>query len=125
MTDLVHSRAEREAASAAADALFGRSDLADLSEATLQAVVDELGGVQLTNGDAWGEGALPSVLEVLEKTGVVPSRSAGRRAVEQGGAYINNVKVTDPNAVLTPEQLLHGRWVVARRGKKTVGALII
>jgi tyrosyl-tRNA synthetase len=62
VTDLVHSRAEREAASAAADALFGRSDLADLSEATLQAVVDELGGVRLDSDDGGGKGPLTSVL---------------------------------------------------------------
>jgi tyrosyl-tRNA synthetase len=119
-TALVHSAAERDAAIAAADALFGRSELGELSAATLMAVVAEIGSHELTAGEA-----LPSVVDVLNSSGVVASKSAGRRAIAEGGAYINNVKVTDPDARIGDEQLLHGRFVVARRGKRTVGAVTI
>jgi tyrosyl-tRNA synthetase len=65
------------------------------------------------------------MIDVLAASGVVPSKSAARRAIDEGGAYVNNVKVVDVDAVLMPEDLLQGSYVVARRGKKTVGAVQI
>ena len=118
ITDLVHSVAEREAATAAAAALFGRTDLHALHAATLEAAVAELGAGRLPPISE-----SPSVIDALVAAGVVASRSAGRRAIEEGGAYVNNVKVTDVDAVLQPEDVLAGRWVVVRRGRRTVGAV--
>ncbi len=120
ITDLVHSPAERRAAAAAAAALFGREDLAVLPEATLRAVVSELGIPPLRMGLE-----LPMVVELLVAAGVVPSKSAARRAIEEGGAYLNNAKVSDPDARLAASDLLHGRYVVVRRGRRTVGALAV
>lgn len=120
VTDLVHSPADRRAATDAAAALFGRSELAELSEETLRAVCAELGAPSLPAG-----AALPTVVEVLTAAGVVATRSAARRAIGEGGAYVNNVKVTDVDAVLSPEDLLRGRFVVVRRGKRTVGAVTV
>ena len=120
VTTLVHSEADTFAANAAAQALFGRADLADLSLETLSAVSAEIGAVALRlpgDGDEW-----PSVVDLLEASGVVGSKSAGRRAITEGGAYLNNVKVADPRARLVRDDLLHGRFVVLRRGKRTVGA---
>lgn len=119
VTDLVHSPAERQAATDAAAALFGRAELARLPESVLAAVHQELGG------RTWTEPALPSVAEAMEAAGVVDSRSAARRAIAEGGAYLNNVKVTDPAAVLAPADLLPGGFVVLRRGRKTVGGLAV
>ncbi len=120
ITDLVHSPEERRAAVAAAAAIFGREELGTLTEATLRSVVAELGCPPLRIG-----AELPTVIEVLAAAGVVASKSAGRRAIEEGGAYLNNVKVTDPDARLTPSDLLHGQFVVVRRGRRTVGALAV
>ncbi len=120
ITDLVHGEAERRAAEAAAAALFGRSDLRELDARTLAAVAGQLESPRLEAGET-----LPTVIEVLAASGVVPSKSAGRRAIEEGGAYLNNVKVTDVDAVLGADDLLDGRWAVVRRGKKTVGAVEI
>jgi tyrosyl-tRNA synthetase len=120
VTVLVHSQADRDAAVAAAEALFGRADLQDLPENVLDEVVREVGGVELSSA-----AGLPDVVEVLHASGVVASRSAARRAIAEGGAYLNNVRVSDPDATVSEEDLLHGRYVVARRGKKTVGAAII
>jgi tyrosyl-tRNA synthetase len=105
---------------AAASALFGRSDLRDLPGAVLAGVVAELGAAELSTGDG-----LPSVVDVLERSGVVASRGAARRAIAEGGAYINNVKVADVDAVLGADDLLDGRFVIARRGKRTVGAVTL
>ncbi len=120
VTDLVHSKAEREAAVAAAGALFGREDLRSLSEPTLAAVVAEVGGVDLPAGDG-----LPPVVDVFERSGVVASKAAARRAIAEGGAYLNNTRVQDPDAVLTPGDLLHGRFAIVRRGRRTVGAVTV
>ena len=120
ITDLVHSPAERRAAAAAAAAIFGREELAGLPEPTLRAVVAELGSPPLRVGEE-----LPTVVEVLVAAGVVTSRSAARRAIDEGGAYLNNRKVTDADARLVAEDLLHGRFVVVRRGRRTVGALAV
>jgi tyrosyl-tRNA synthetase len=120
VTALVHGPAERDAAVQAAEAVFGRSDLRELPESVLDDVAAEIGAAQLeANGD------LPTVVEVLAAGGVVPSKSAARRAITEGGAYVNNQRVTDPEARLAEYDLLHGRYVIVRRGKRTVGAVSI
>jgi tyrosyl-tRNA synthetase len=120
VTDLVHSPAERAAAVAAASALFGRGALDELAPDVLAGVVAEVGGVPLP-----GTGADVSVVDLLERSGVVASRSAARRAIAEGGAYLNNQRVTDPDATLRPDDLLYGRYAILRRGKKTVGAVAL
>ena len=120
VTDLVHSKQAREDAVAAAAALFGRQDLRELSEPTLAAVVAEVGGVAFP-----AEDSLPAIVDVLERSGVVPSKAAARRAIAEGGAYLNNVRVEDQEAVLTRADLLHGRFAILRRGKRTVGAVTV
>jgi tyrosyl-tRNA synthetase len=120
VTALVHGPAERDAAIHAADAVFGRSNLRELPESVLDDVATELGGKQLE-----ANGELPTVVDVLAACGVVPSKSAARRAITEGGAYVNNERVTDPDARLAEYDLLHGRYVIVRRGKRTVGAVRI
>ena len=119
VTDLVHGETERRAAVAAADALFGRGSLQDLPPGTLRAVAKELNASPVPSLDGL------SVASALQTAGVVPSLSAGRRAIAEGGAYVNNAKVTDADAALTAADLLPGGYVVVRRGKRTVGALSV
>jgi len=121
ITDLVHSVAARQAATAAAAALFGRGELRDLPETMMAQVAGELKAPPLPAID----GQLPSVLDALVASGVVGSRSEARRAIQEKGASINNQLVVDANARLAPDDLLGGRWVFVRRGKKTVGAVDI
>ena len=69
-------------------------------------------------------GRLPRVADLMAETGIVRSKSDGRRAIAEGGAYLNNVKVTAEDAVpAMPADLLHGRYLVLRRGKRTVGGV--
>ncbi len=117
VTDLVHGVAERQAASAAAGALFGRGQLTDLPVSTLEGVMREVGAPHV--------GSLPSITEALTMAGLVDSKSAARRAIAEGGAYVNNVKVSDTELELSPAHLLADRFIVLRRGRKTVGGLVL
>jgi tyrosyl-tRNA synthetase len=115
VTTLVHGAAEARAAETAAQALFGRADLSELPEPTLAAALREAGAVELAEP--------PTVLDALVAAGLVESRSAGRRAVADGGAYVNNQRISNPEAVVAGELLLHGCWAVLRRGKRSVAGL--
>lgn len=117
LTALVHGEDEAERARAAARALFGQGELRDLDEATLRAALAEVPSARVEVG-----AAMPSVVELLSAVGLVPSRSAARRTVLEGGAYVGNRKVTDVDAVVTDADVHHG-WVVLRRGKRNVGAV--
>jgi tyrosyl-tRNA synthetase len=117
MTTLVHGHDETAAAELAAGALFGRGELADLPEATLAAALREAGAVDLLAGDN------PTIIDALVASGLTDSKSAARRAVTDGGAYINNQRVTDPELVLSGDALLHGAWVVLRKGKRSISGV--
>ncbi|GAB4005113.1 hypothetical protein GCM10029992_52000 [Glycomyces albus] len=84
-----------------------------MPEATLRAALVEAGLAEL-------KGSEVTVAEAMKESGVVASLGEARRAAKEGGAYLNNTRVTDPNAVIDPADLLHGRYAVIRRGKKTV-----
>jgi tyrosyl-tRNA synthetase len=112
MTTLIHGAEQTAAVELASQALFGRAELGALDESTLAAAVGET-----TVADFGGE--RPTLIELLVATGLSDSNKAARRAVEEGGAYINNVKITDPQWVPSDSDLLHGRWLVVRRGKRS------
>jgi tyrosyl-tRNA synthetase len=116
MTTLVHGKEETEKVIAASQALFGRGELAALDEPTLAAALTEAGAAQVA-------GELPSAVQLLATAGLCKSLSEARRTVAEGGAYINNVKVTDGDASVPQASLLHGRWLVVRRGKKTLAGI--
>ncbi|HEX3824408.1 MAG TPA: tyrosine--tRNA ligase [Mycobacteriales bacterium] len=116
ITTLVHGERETAAVIAASAALFGQGELADLDPGTLSAALSEAPHVTV--------GApLPSVLELLVQTGLVASRSAARRTIDEGGAYLNNVRVSDPEAVPQGSDLLPGGWLVLRRGKRALAGV--
>ena len=126
VTTLVHGEEETRRAIAASRALFGQGSLTDLDERTLASAVAELRPHQLpSHGEAVSTtvGLLPPVANLMAAAGTVPTVSAARRAIAEGGAYLNNQKVTDSKAVPRPEDLLYGRYLILRRGKRTVGAV--
>jgi tyrosyl-tRNA synthetase len=120
VTILVHGDEELIRAVAASEALFGQGDLRELDEKTLAAALAEVPSVTLKASDVQADG-LPPVADLMAAAGIVPSKSAARRAIAEGGAYLNNVKVTAPDTAPTASDLLHGRFLVLRRGKRTVG----
>ncbi len=113
VTSLVHSREAAEAAIAAAAAFFGQGELTDLDAATLKSALGELPNTSAPLGTP--------ISQLLLDTGLVDSLSAGRRAIKEGGVYLNNVKVVDEAGELT--DLLHNQFAVLRRGKKTLAAV--
>lgn len=115
LTTLVHGADQCAAVIAASKALFGQGELGDLDEATLSAALSELPRVQVTE--------LGPVVDLLAEVGLVASKSAARRTVKEGGAYVNNAKVASEDAVPSRDELLHGRWLVLRRGKKNLAAV--
>ncbi|MFI8933141.1 tyrosine--tRNA ligase [Streptomyces sp. NPDC053474] len=115
LTTLVHGADQCAAVIAASKALFGQGDLGDLDAATLAAALSELPRAEVAE--------LGPVVDLLAEVGLVASKSAARRTVKEGGAYVNNVKVPSEDAVPAREDLLHGRWLVLRRGKKNLAAV--
>ncbi|CAM5646098.1 tyrosine--tRNA ligase [Streptomyces spiroverticillatus] len=117
LTTLVHGADQCTAVIAASKALFGQGELTDLDEPTLKAALSELPHAQ-------AEGLGP-VVDLLIAAGLAPSKGGARRTIKEGGAYVNNVKVTAEDAEVTADQLLHGRWLVLRKGKKNLAAVEI
>ncbi|WP_438941399.1 tyrosine--tRNA ligase [Micromonospora deserti] len=111
LTTLVHGEREMAQVVAASQALFGRGSLAELTPTTLRAALTEAGLVHLTQ--------LPDVAGLLREAGLVPSLKEARRVIAEGGAYVNNNRVTEVDAVVSPADLLHGRYLVLRRGKRS------
>jgi len=117
VTTLVHGENEARAAEQASAALFGGAELSDLPQSIVRAALVEAG---LTEMDAG-----VTVVDALVGSGLVDSRSAARRAVQDGGAYVNNDRVTDPDSRLSAGPLLYGSLAVLRRGKRSIAGVEI
>jgi tyrosyl-tRNA synthetase len=116
LTLLVHGPEELRQAEAAGRALFGREDLAGLGPETLGAALREAGHITV-------DGDLPTVAHLFQLAGLVSSLSEARRTVNEGGAYVNNERVTDADAVPADDAWLPGGWLVLRRGRRTVAGV--
>jgi tyrosyl-tRNA synthetase len=116
LTLLVHGADELRQAEAAGRALFGRDDLAALGAETLGAALQEAGSTTVT-------GETPTVAALLQQAGLVASLSEARRTVKEGGAYLNNERVTDADTVPGDDAWLPGGWLVLRRGKRSVAGV--
>jgi tyrosyl-tRNA synthetase len=116
VTTLVHGAEATNAAIAAAQALFGQGELAELDQNTLRAALSELSHVTA--------GAGATVVQLLVDTGLCASLGEARRSVEQGGVYLNNEKVADA-ALTVGSAILPGGLAVIRRGKKTLAGVFI
>jgi tyrosyl-tRNA synthetase len=113
VTSLVHGPEETERIKQASAALFGGGDLTGLSPDTLAAALREAGVTRVDAGDG-----MPTVVDLLVGTGLAKSKGEARRTVGEGGAYLNNVRVEDPEQAPGPGDLIGGAWLVLRRGKK-------
>ena len=113
VTTLVHGQVAAQGAVAASAALFGQGELADLTEAALVSALGELPNTNAIKGTP--------VVQLLQDTGLCDSTSDARRAIDGGGVYVNNIKVTDVAATL--DDLLLGKYAVLRRGKKTLAGI--
>ena len=110
VTTLVHGEQETADAKAAASALFGTGDLRALNPSTLASALREAGATRAAPGTPY--------VDLLVDTGLVKSKGEARRTINEGGAYLNNERVTDADLVPGGDDLLAGGWLVLRRGKK-------
>jgi len=115
VTTLVHDADETAHAKAAAAALFGSGDLRELRGETLAAALREAGATHAVRGTA--------VVDLLVDTGLVKSKGDARRTITEGGAYLNNERITDVEHVPDEADLIDGSWLVLRRGKKNLAGV--
>ena len=118
LTSLVHSPEIAQRVEDAARALFGQGDLAELDEATLAGALSELPRTQVKASEE-----IPTWVDLLVATGVVDSKSAARRIVKEGGAYLNNEKVGSEDFRLEKSHFLCGKYAVLRKGKRDLAAV--
>ena len=116
LTTTLHGADQARAVMAASQAVFGQGDLRQLDDATLGAVAAAVPHTLV-------DGELASVVDLLVASGLARSRSEARRTVTEGGAYLNNERAGDPEQHPSAEDLLHGRWLVLRRGKRTIAVI--
>ncbi len=117
VTTEVHGASETEQAKAAAAALFGGGDLRELRGATLASALREAGSTQAARGTP--------VVDLLVESGLVKSKGEARRTISEGGAYLNNERITDVDHVPDDDDLVAGGWLVLRRGKKKLAGVEI
>lgn len=122
LTELVHGTQEMRGAQAAGRVLFGQGEFTDVPESTLTAALQETPHGEVAAEEIEGD-RLPAIDELFVRVGLVDSKGAARRAIKEGGAYLNNVRVTEAGDRPTTGDLIHGTWLVLRRGKRTVGGV--
>ena len=115
LTTLLHGKDETQQVINASQALFGRGALTDLGPSTLGAALSEAGLVKVSE--------LGTVATLLKESGLASSLGDARRAVAEGGAYLNNERLSDGDAVVSADALLHGKYLVLRRGKKNIAGV--
>ena len=118
MTSMVHGGTETRQIQEASAALFGGGTLRELDAPTLAAALREAGSTEVKASDA-----MPGILDLFVATGLSKSKGDARRTVSEGGAYLNNERVEDPDLVPTETDLLGGSWLVLRRGKKNLAGV--
>jgi tyrosyl-tRNA synthetase len=114
VTAMVHGAEQTEQIKAASAALFGGGSLDGLDVGTLSAALAETGGGEVKRADG-----MPTIVDLLVVAGLADSKGSARRTVSEGGAYLNNVRIEDPEHQPQESDFLGGEWLVLRRGKKT------
>jgi tyrosyl-tRNA synthetase len=119
MTSLVHSELQMKQAEQAAAVLFGTGSLMELDEATLEAALSEAGITEIELVD----GKLPPPADLLALSGIVKSKTEARRMIDEGAAWLNNSKLTETEAEIPLDSMIFGRFLVLRRGRKTIAGI--
>ena len=120
LTTLVHGAQECANAQAAAKALFGQGDIFELDQKTLESALSQLPRTTIAKGSVF-----PTWVDLLAATGVVDSKSAARRIVKEGGAYLNNQKISGEEFAPSESDLIHSRFLLLRKGKRDLAAVEI
>jgi tyrosyl-tRNA synthetase len=120
MTTFIHGKKACDMAESAAKALFGQGDISELDLATLDAALSQLPRVEIARNED-----IPAWVDLLAACGVVDSKSAARRIVKEGGAYLNNEKVVSEDFTPKKSDFLHGKYLLLRKGKRDLAAVVL
>ena len=120
VTTLLHGADQARKVEAAAKALFGQGEIRDLDIETLKSALAELPKARINKGVE-----IPSWVDLITSSGVVESKSAARRVIKEGGAYLNNEKITGEDFAPKSSDLLHGQFLLLRKGKRDLVAVEI
>jgi tyrosyl-tRNA synthetase len=120
LTTLVHGQHASDQAAQAGTALFSGGDLSLIDESTVAAALQSVPNATYT---LESPGAWPEVVDLMVATGLSESRGAARRTIKEGGAYLDNERITDQDSVASADQLIHDRWWVLRRGKRNFASV--
>jgi tyrosyl-tRNA synthetase len=118
LTTLLHGAETTQRVEAAARALFGQGELGELDEATLASALAELPRATVSKSED-----IPTWVDLITAAGLVDSKSAARRIVKEGGAYLNNVKITGEDFAPSKTDFLCGKYAVLRKGKRDLAAI--
>ena len=118
LTSMVHGSDECEKVEAASKALFGQGELKELDEKTLAAALSQLPKTSIAKNEVF-----PTWVDLLTATGVVESKSAARRIIKENGAYLNNEKIAGEDFAPSKNDLIHGRFLVLRKGKRDLASV--
>jgi tyrosyl-tRNA synthetase len=118
LTSLVHSKDVAARVESAAKALFGLGDLTELDLSTLTSALSELPRTTVSAGQE-----IPTWVDLITSSGVVDSKSAARRIVKEGGAYLNNEKISGEDFRPSKTDFLCGKYAVLRKGKRDLAAV--
>jgi tyrosyl-tRNA synthetase len=122
VTSLIHGEATTAKVEAAARALFGQGEIRELVLVTLQGAISELPQTAIARPSNPAS-PFPSWVELIVATGMVDSKSAAKRIIKEGGAYLNNAKITAEEFAPSSSDLLHGRYLLLRKGKRDLAAV--
>ena len=120
VTTLLHGADQAQKVEVAAKALFGQGEIRDLDVETLKSALAELPKTRIKRGKE-----IPSWVDLITSSGVVDSKSAARRVIKEGGAYLNNEKITGEDFTPKSSDLLHGQFLLLRKGKRDLVAVEI
>ncbi|CAB4566034.1 MAG: tyrosine--tRNA ligase [Actinobacteria bacterium] len=118
LTSLVHTPDVAARVEDASKALFGQGDLSLLDLSTLTSALSELPRTTVSSGQE-----IPTWVDLIAATGVVDSKSAARRIVKEGGAYLNNEKISGEDFRPSKTDFLCGKYAVLRKGKRDLAAI--
>ena len=118
VTGYIHGEENAVKVEEAARALFGQSEIRDIDRETLMGAIAELPQVEVAAG------AQISWVDAMAGSPLLDSKSAARRIVKEGGAYLNNAKVSDENAIIDSTDFLHGEVALLRKGKRDLLAVL-
>jgi tyrosyl-tRNA synthetase len=118
VTGYIHGVDTAKKVEEAARALFGQSEIRSLDRDTLLSAIAELPQVEVDSGTeiTW--------VDAMAASSILDSKSAARRIVKEGGAYLNNEKVADEAAMITAADFLHGEVALLRKGKRDLVAVV-